>query len=296
MKAAAAKVSNDWLVESRMREKISFDLNQATNLKQLSVLFQYCEKTVLVLLNTTTDMSLVSLNTRLCKMLRIVRRMRGFVDRLFDIQNKWLYVFHFVKFSGRGEVGRESPRLFQVCSEDMKKIDMSLGQSNNSVYTVCSEQHASISTGGQGTDGGDSAADAGGGGGAGAGDSIGGEAADSDTGGTSSSGEASFTAVKVVQDGSAAMSGLEDLDIVFPSRGIFFERLLLSPELLACDHLSKCCDAAWEHLVVLGLTKHSGDAGHTGGQGLLVLGDIMRDGSKVGVIGSAGATDVVQVG
>ena len=37
MKAATAFVSNDWLTESRMREKISFDLSQATNLRQLSV-------------------------------------------------------------------------------------------------------------------------------------------------------------------------------------------------------------------------------------------------------------------
>jgi hypothetical protein len=147
MRAATAKVSNDWLVESRMREKISFDLNQATNLRQLSVLFQYCEKTMLVLLNTTIDMSLISLNKRLKRMLRIVRKMTAFVDDLFDIQNKWLYVFHFVKFSGRGEVGRESPRLFQACSEDMKKIDMSLGNSNNSVYTVCVEQHSSTFNG-----------------------------------------------------------------------------------------------------------------------------------------------------
>jgi hypothetical protein len=44
MRAATAKVSNGWLVESRMREKISFDLNQATNLRQLSVrvLLYYC--------------------------------------------------------------------------------------------------------------------------------------------------------------------------------------------------------------------------------------------------------------
>ena len=60
--------------------------------------------------------------------------MRSFVDDLFEIQHKWLYVFHFVKFSGRGEVGRDTPRLFQTTSEDMKKIDMLLGQSNNSLY------------------------------------------------------------------------------------------------------------------------------------------------------------------
>ena len=120
-----------------MREKISFELHQSTNLRQMSALFQYCHKTVLVLMNTSNDMNLSSLNKRLQNMETLVQKMEQFVDDLYEIQYKWMYVFHFVKFSGRGELDRDSARLFQMCSEDLKKIEMALHQHSSSLYQVC---------------------------------------------------------------------------------------------------------------------------------------------------------------
>jgi len=147
MVRAKVSMSMKWLRESRMREKISFDLAQGINLQQNNVLFQYCRKTVQVLMNTSNDVGLVYLNDRLKKMDILVQRMERFVDSLYEIQYKWIYVFHFVKFSAKGELDRDSARLFQMSSEELKKIEMALQQNNCSLYQVCHTSKENVATG-----------------------------------------------------------------------------------------------------------------------------------------------------
>jgi hypothetical protein len=45
---------------------------------------------------------------------------------LDTIQNRWIALFKFVKFSAHGDLDRETLRLYQICTEEMKKVEVLL--------------------------------------------------------------------------------------------------------------------------------------------------------------------------
>jgi hypothetical protein len=58
MNNSAAVLSADWLADPKLRDKIPFDFSRVVNISELSVLFQYCYKAVLVAEHTAVDMNI----------------------------------------------------------------------------------------------------------------------------------------------------------------------------------------------------------------------------------------------
>ena len=44
------------------------------------------------------------------------------------MQHQWLSLFKFIKFSAVGELDRETVRLYGVCTEEMKKIEILINE------------------------------------------------------------------------------------------------------------------------------------------------------------------------
>lgn len=65
MNNSAVALSNDWLSDPRLRDKIPFDLQRVVNCDELSVLFQYCYKAVLVAEHTAVDMNIGIFDNRI---------------------------------------------------------------------------------------------------------------------------------------------------------------------------------------------------------------------------------------
>jgi hypothetical protein len=137
IKNACIKASTDWLKDSRLREKIFFELNQAINLKQLNLVFLYCQKILLILEYTSLDMQIITLKDKLTTLLTTVEKIKLFIENLQEIQFMWMYLFHNVKFAIQGEIDRDTSRLYQSCTEDFKKIESVLQQKGNNLYIAC---------------------------------------------------------------------------------------------------------------------------------------------------------------
>jgi hypothetical protein len=114
IKTFCVMVSGDWLRDSRLREKIFLELNEVVNVTQLSVMAKYCMKAILMVESTSQDMFLSTFENRVDKLKNQVLMLEHFVLDLGESQRQWFYLLHFVKFSPRGEVDRDSVR-YVVC-------------------------------------------------------------------------------------------------------------------------------------------------------------------------------------
>jgi hypothetical protein len=117
------QLSTDWLRNSKLREKIHFELHRLTNTKQVQVLLQYCLKTILVLEQTARDMGISRFEGRLDKIRETLMSSEKLVLNICNIQYLWQRSFEFVKFSSRGEIERDNLLMYQSCTEDFKKIE-----------------------------------------------------------------------------------------------------------------------------------------------------------------------------
>jgi hypothetical protein len=146
MKSFCVMVSGEWLRDPRLREKIFLELNEVVNVTQLSVMAKYCMKTVLIVENTSQDMSLTTFDARIDKLKLQVQKLERFVLHLGDAQRQWFYLLHFVKFCGRGEIDRDSGRLFNTCTEDLKKIEMALQQRSENLLQAFASNDNELNT------------------------------------------------------------------------------------------------------------------------------------------------------
>lgn len=147
LKNLSVMVSGEWLRDSRLREKIFMELNQVINTTQLSIMVKYCMKSVLIVDNTSQDMGLTTFDVRTEKLKVQVNKLDKFITNLSEIQKEWFYLLHFVKFSARGEMDRDSVRLYNNCTEDLKKIEMMLQQrSENFLQAFSSSSENELST------------------------------------------------------------------------------------------------------------------------------------------------------
>lgn len=137
MKSIIVKMSMEWLRDSKLREKIFFELNEAVNLVQIRVLIEYCIKTVLILENTSHDMSLNFFDPQMEKQLVLLRKIDKFVSDYILIQQEWYDCFGVVKFCPAIELDKDTPRLFQMCTEDLKKLEMTLQQRSGNLFYSC---------------------------------------------------------------------------------------------------------------------------------------------------------------
>lgn len=137
IKAITVVLSSDWLRDSALREKMFFELNRATNLTQLRVVIQYCQKTTLVLEQTSIDMNLMAFTEPLDKLRETIQRLDRFIENLREIQYKWMYVFHYVKFAAQGELDRDAARTYQVCSDEIKRIELAIQQKSCNLFSAC---------------------------------------------------------------------------------------------------------------------------------------------------------------
>eukprot|EP01041_Mallomonas_annulata_P000319 gene319-578_t len=126
LSSANVNLSQDWLQDRRMREKIFFDLHRVTNCTQLSALLQYTLKTVLTVEMYAANLGVHIFEKRTTLMRDQIIKMEKFISSLYDIQTLWMRVFRFVKFSLSGDLDRDTSRSLQTCTEDMKKIELIL--------------------------------------------------------------------------------------------------------------------------------------------------------------------------
>jgi hypothetical protein len=136
IKTFCVKMSGEWLRDSRIREKIFLELNQVVNVNQLSMMAKYCMKSILIVENTSRDMSLTTFDSRIDLVKAQVLKLERFVISLGDVQRQWFYLLHLVKFSPRGEIDRDSMRLYNNCTEDLKRIDLVLQQRSENLLQV----------------------------------------------------------------------------------------------------------------------------------------------------------------
>lgn len=126
VKSFKVRLSLDWLEDKSIKNKIFFDLNRVTNCCQLIVSLQYCLRAVSVAEQTSIDMHLRIFEHRTEYLRSLVEHMIYFVKNLESIQFQWIASFHFIKFSPKGELERDTERLYQSCTEEMKKIEITL--------------------------------------------------------------------------------------------------------------------------------------------------------------------------
>jgi hypothetical protein len=137
VKSATLLTSTAWLRDSKLREKIFFELFQSVNLTQLSVLLQYCMKGTLMLEELSVDMSLAYFSPRIDSLRECLQRLDRFVESIREIQDKWYYVFHYVKFSPSSELDRDTSKAFQNCTEELKRIEMTIQQKSGNLRLAC---------------------------------------------------------------------------------------------------------------------------------------------------------------
>jgi hypothetical protein len=139
--------SSQWLKDSRIREKISIDLNEVININQLNVTAKYCMKSVLMVENTAQDMNTTIFNSRISKLHNQVRRLENFIVNLGESQQRWFYLLPFVKFSAKGEIDRDAIHTFNKCTEDLKRIEIALQQrSDNLMQAFANNVDTDINT------------------------------------------------------------------------------------------------------------------------------------------------------
>ena len=122
-------LSLDWLQEKKLKDKLLFDLHRVTNCNQLIENLQYCLKTIFVVETIALDMSVDLFEEWTDSLREEISRMISFITSLYDIQSLWIRTFAFVKFSPESELDRDATRLYQSCTEDMKKIVFSFQSS-----------------------------------------------------------------------------------------------------------------------------------------------------------------------
>lgn len=139
--------SSQWLKDSRIREKISIDLNEVININQLNVTAKYCMKSVLMVENTAQDMNTTVFNSRISKLYNQVRRLENFIVNLGESQQRWFYLLPLVKFSAKGEIDRDAIHTFNKCTEDLKRIETALQQrSDNLMQAFANNVDTDINT------------------------------------------------------------------------------------------------------------------------------------------------------
>lgn len=119
--------SSEWLRDRRLREKMFLDLGEIVNLIPLRVLSRYCWKAMAMVENTAQDLCLSTFDFRLLRMKDDVVKIDKFLLHFREAQYLWYYLLHFVKFTARGELDRDSTRMYNNCTEDLKKMEMILG-------------------------------------------------------------------------------------------------------------------------------------------------------------------------
>lgn len=134
---ATVFLSSSWLQDRRLREKMFTELNQVLNLVPLRVLSRTCWKAMTMVETTALDLCLSSFfEQRLDRMKDLVLRMDALFHYLREAQNLWYYLLHIVKFSARGELERDSLRLFNSCTEDLKKMETVLSPKSGSLLSA----------------------------------------------------------------------------------------------------------------------------------------------------------------
>ncbi|RYH31700.1 hypothetical protein EON65_02065 [archaeon] len=147
LREACTQSSTAWVKDSKLREKISLELNEILNLVPLKVLSKFCGKAIMIVDATSQDMGLITFDHRTYKMKEVSNRIDKFLEQYQEIQYWWMYVLHFVKFTPRGEMDRDSIRAFNNVTEDMKKIEGVLQQKGGNIYSAfMSVSEADMST------------------------------------------------------------------------------------------------------------------------------------------------------
>ena len=95
-----------------------------------------CLKTLSVAMNTTQGMSIYSFSARGEKLHELLTTVASFVEDLDDLQCLWFHLLPFAKLSLRGEVDRDSIRLFNTCTEELKKVDLLMQQLGGNVHNI----------------------------------------------------------------------------------------------------------------------------------------------------------------
>ena len=159
----------------------------------------------------------------------------------------WFYLLHFVKFSNRGEMDRDSVRLYNNCTEDLKKIEMALAQRSDSLLGAFSVDSTAVN----GDNKNNSNAPGGTGGNAGGG---GGGANDLNTDGLKSS------LSIILDDAHSSVQSLLDacprLSLLSYNRVVTLVKTWMLGPQIALEYVSECFHALFEGVGTLTVAMH----------------------------------------
>jgi hypothetical protein len=134
LRQSTIQVSNSWLKDSRLRSKLFVELNEIINVVPLRVMVRYCWKAIMVTEATCSDMYVSTFDIRMEKTKEVLLKIDKFLENYHEIQFLWFYLFHFIKFTLRNEIDRDSVRVFNIATDEMKKVEMTLVQKNGNLF------------------------------------------------------------------------------------------------------------------------------------------------------------------
>lgn len=131
MKSCHVELSSNWMENDPcVSEKMFFQLQQVVNCTQLGIIIQYCLRAITVIEHTAIDMKLTLFNKTIDYLYNILTDMLHFIKNIELIQHQWLITFPYVKYSPQGELDRETDRLYQATTEEIKRIEILLQNSD----------------------------------------------------------------------------------------------------------------------------------------------------------------------
>ena len=99
-------------------------------------------KTLYTVENISRDMYVRSFETKIGSLKEFLMRVDLFLQNVVEVQNVWKYSLYFVKFAVRGEFDRDCVRLFNNCTEDIKKYELILQQNIGNVTNALKSNNA----------------------------------------------------------------------------------------------------------------------------------------------------------
>lgn len=144
LRLSSIQISSGWLKDSRLRSKLFVEVNEIINLIPLRVMSRYCWKALMITEATCQDMYVSSFDTRIERTKDLIFRIDKFVENYREIQYLWYYLLSFMKFTARNEIDRDSVRVYNLVTDEMKKMEMSLIQKNGNLlqaFTTSPSEH-----------------------------------------------------------------------------------------------------------------------------------------------------------
>jgi hypothetical protein len=136
LRLSTIQISNAWLRDPRLRSKLFVEINEIMNCIPLRIMIRYCWKSLMIIESTCQDMYVTTFDERLELNKELILKIDKFLENYREIQYLWNYLLSFLKFTLHGEFDRESHRIFNNVTDEMKKIELTLLNKNGNLFNA----------------------------------------------------------------------------------------------------------------------------------------------------------------